>query len=209
MFSIYHCKGYFHFLSLKLSFRRLLCTALVLPLFAPFALAQEGFVDDSGNLVLNGQVIAPPSGSIDGSGNLVLGGEVLAKPEAQLLENGELKVGDAVFPIPTGGFFGCPEPGYNDDPILHWVYNFEGCWALWYADFNAGDWGYLYLGERGIDGYGWVYHLEKGWIHLTSGDVASHLFIYSVDLGWIAAYESAGGGQFWRYDTESFMIWNN
>ncbi len=201
---------FLHLLNLKLStLRTLLCVAIALPLAASHAAAKEGFVDDDGNLVLDGQVIAPPTGSIDASGNLVLAGEVFEKPDAQVLEDGSLKFGDVILPLPTGGFFGCAEPGYNDDPILHWVYNFEGCWALWYADYNARDWGYLYLGERGLDGYGWVYHLDKGWLYLYSGSVASFMTIYSVDLGWIAAYEAAGAGQFWSYEEESFMHWND
>ncbi len=100
----------------------------------------------------------------------------------------------------------CPEAGYADDPGLHWVYHYGDCWLLWDADFN-GNWGLLHVGARNEDGTGWVYHFEKGWIYLYSGSVTSFAMIYSLDLGWLAASEGYGAGQYYRYETDDFETW--
>lgn len=113
-------------------------------------------------------------------------------------------------PDVDGGGSNDANPEYYDDSTVHWIYYFGGGWSLWIADNFNSNWGFLYVGENynpeaGVSG--WAFHLDRGWVYFFDGSVTSHVFVFSIDLGWLVASEGYGAGQYYRYDTDDFETW--
>lgn len=98
------------------------------------------------------------------------------------------------------------EPGWYDDPVLGLHYYVGRGWALWTDATGATPRGVLWLSSREEDGGGWLHHGERGWLYLVPGSIAEGLFAYSVDLGWIYAWNGFGES-FYRYASEAFYPW--
>jgi len=102
---------------------------------------------------------------------------------------------------------GDADPGYYDDAVLGRHYYAGGGWVLWADESGDPHRGVLYVPLRGMDGYGWVHHAGRGWLHLTAGSIADGLFAYARDHGWIYVWSDFGGEWFHVFATGAALRW--
>lgn len=152
-----------------------------------------GTVDSNGNLVIDGQTIAPPAGTVDGSGNLVVGGTTINKPTFTVNEDGSITVDGTTLTkpdLPEGllSYWMQPLAPTFSDPHYSYIFKFVSFLGgdtnlVYFHEFDF--WAYI-AANTGTPSTGFWMYVFTGTNAALAASAPSWVYVYPRDVNTVA-----------------------